>query len=87
MPRDASLSDSKCWNGGHEWVKSKQRAFRVHFIILWKDLINSSSSIQFIEGYGPFGHMNQNFYVNVCIITFRFVLSKKKILFNLAFLC
>ena len=21
MPRDASLSDSKCWNGGHEWVK------------------------------------------------------------------
>jgi len=21
MPRDVSLSDSKCWNGGHEWVK------------------------------------------------------------------
>ena len=20
MPRDISLSDSKCWNGGHEWV-------------------------------------------------------------------
>ena len=20
-PRDVSLSDSKCWNGGHEWVK------------------------------------------------------------------
>ena len=20
MPRDVSLSDSKCWNGGHEWV-------------------------------------------------------------------
>ena len=19
MPRDVSLSDSKCWNGGHEW--------------------------------------------------------------------
>ena len=22
MPRDVSLSDSKCWNGGHEWDKS-----------------------------------------------------------------
>ena len=22
MPRDVSLSDSKCWNGGHEWVKT-----------------------------------------------------------------
>ena len=21
MPRDVSLSDSKCFNGGHEWVK------------------------------------------------------------------
>ena len=21
MPRDVGLSDSKCWNGGHEWVK------------------------------------------------------------------
>ena len=21
MPRNISLSDSKCWNGGHEWVK------------------------------------------------------------------
>ena len=20
MPTDVSLSDSKCWNGGHEWV-------------------------------------------------------------------
>ena len=24
MPRDVSLSDSKCWNGGHEWVKSPE---------------------------------------------------------------
>ena len=22
MPRDVSLSDSICWNGGHEWVKT-----------------------------------------------------------------
>ena len=22
MPRDVSLSDSKCWNGVHEWAKS-----------------------------------------------------------------
>ena len=21
MPRGVSLSNSKCWNGGHEWVK------------------------------------------------------------------
>ena len=21
MPWDVSLSDNKCWNGGHEWVK------------------------------------------------------------------
>ena len=21
MPRDVSLSDSKCWNGGQKWVK------------------------------------------------------------------
>ena len=26
MPRDASLSsDSKCWNGGHEWVELSGR--------------------------------------------------------------
>ena len=24
MPRDVSLSDSTCWNGGHEWVKKKK---------------------------------------------------------------
>ena len=24
MPRDVSLSDSKCWNDGHEWVKQFQ---------------------------------------------------------------
>ena len=23
MPRDVSLSDSTCWNGGHEWVGSE----------------------------------------------------------------
>ena len=23
MPRDVSLSDSKCWNGGQKWVESK----------------------------------------------------------------
>ena len=23
MPRDVSLSDSKCWNGGYEWVNLK----------------------------------------------------------------
>ena len=22
MPRDVSLSDSKCWKGGHEWVNT-----------------------------------------------------------------
>ena len=22
MPRDVSLSDSKCWNGGHAWVNT-----------------------------------------------------------------
>ena len=22
MPRDVSLSDSKCLNGGHEWIKT-----------------------------------------------------------------
>ena len=24
MPRDVSLSDSECWNGGHEWVKQSK---------------------------------------------------------------
>ena len=31
MPRDVSLSDSKCWNGGHEWVKADMSLI-VHFI-------------------------------------------------------
>ena len=22
MPRDVSLSDNKCWNGGNEWVNA-----------------------------------------------------------------
>jgi len=30
MPRDISLSDSKCWNGGHEWVKG-------FFARIWPD--------------------------------------------------
>jgi len=29
MPRDVSLLNSKCWNGGHEWVK--QRHFTLDF--------------------------------------------------------
>ena len=28
MPRNVSLSDSKCWNGGHAWVTDMQR-FRI----------------------------------------------------------
>ena len=31
MPRDVSLSDSKCWNGGHEWVKTVLPTFSKHF--------------------------------------------------------
>ena len=31
MPRDVSLSDSKCWNGGHEWVKSL--SVRAHLFV------------------------------------------------------
>ena len=33
MPRDVSLSDSKCWNGGHEWVLmevERRNAMKVH---------------------------------------------------------
>ena len=30
MPRDVSLSDSKCWNGGHEWVNTKDFGFILH---------------------------------------------------------
>ena len=26
MPRDVSLSDSKCWNGGQKWVKNGKEA-------------------------------------------------------------
>ena len=29
MPRDVCLSDSKCWNGGHEWVKLASGMFRL----------------------------------------------------------
>ena len=25
MPRDVSLSDSKCWNGGQKWVNEKMK--------------------------------------------------------------
>ena len=27
MPRDVSLSDSKCWNGGQEWVNVQNHGF------------------------------------------------------------
>ena len=30
MPRDVSLSDSKCWNGGHEWVKKSATHKKLH---------------------------------------------------------
>ena len=30
MPRDVSLSDSKCWNGGHEWVKEKSHVVEAY---------------------------------------------------------
>ena len=29
MPRDVSLSDSKCWNGGHEWANRWSVAFSI----------------------------------------------------------
>ena len=32
MPRDVSLSDSKCWNGGQKWV-NKERKLRVNVIV------------------------------------------------------
>ena len=32
MPRDVSLSDSKCWNGGQKWVTN---TFSVRLIFLW----------------------------------------------------
>ena len=31
MPRDVSLSDSKCWNGGQKWVKRSNLSPRVLF--------------------------------------------------------
>ena len=30
MPRDVSLSDSKCWNSGHEWVKGTGESKGIH---------------------------------------------------------
>ena len=38
MPRDVSLSDSKCWNGGYEWVNpdvSNVSTIDVHFRFLF----------------------------------------------------
>ena len=30
MPTDVSLSDSKCWNGGHEWVLNRNARWLSH---------------------------------------------------------
>ena len=36
MARDVSLSDSKCWNGGHEWVNYSVHsyAYKTHLLNL-----------------------------------------------------
>ena len=34
MPRDASLSDSKCWNGGQKWVNAREGTGSV-----WRDAL------------------------------------------------
>ena len=41
MPRDASLSDSKSWNGGHEWVN----------IVLGLENTSSSPNISVFPDY------------------------------------
>ena len=34
MPRDVSLSDSKCWNGGQKWVKfDNKNSYIIHFLV------------------------------------------------------
>ena len=44
MPRDVSLSDSKCWNGGHEWVKRDNHASHLSF----ESVFNSCPQIRLI---------------------------------------
>ena len=36
MPRDVSLSDSNCWNGGHEWVNINMLAFSGTIILMYR---------------------------------------------------
>ena len=42
MPRDVSLSDSKCWNGGHEWVKDA--------VVPWQQDENGTEAREETEG-------------------------------------
>ena len=37
MPRDVSLSDSKCWNGGHEWDINDLPDVTLHALIFADD--------------------------------------------------
>ena len=50
MPRDVSLSDSKCWNGGHEWVliTAKLAVLASKFIAI-EDLISLVQKLVYLE--------------------------------------
>ena len=64
MPRDVSLSDSKCWNGGHEWLITEIRPIKArHFwcvacginVTAFLGFFSSLSDAQPTERVAPLG--------------------------------
>ena len=51
MPRDVSLSDSKCLNGGHEWVKSLREIVCVYILYIVQTVSFSYTFVIFYAAY------------------------------------
>ena len=46
MPRDVSLSESKCWNGGHEWVKQGAHSrWPLHTVLISRNTYTHNMSM------------------------------------------
>ena len=71
MPRDVSLSDSKCWNGGKKWVKRDAQNFVASYVAstLWLSAWHYIFEISYADRY----YLDEQIAFEACLNSFWFV--------------
>ena len=80
MPRDVSLSDSKCWNGGHAWVNSTDPVVTppVHVQALVVQRVEELVTLGAVQLFGRvlLRHTTNIFMQNSSLFTFSYMNSR-----------